>query len=525
MVGIQTGSMHMHYHTLRRLALQLHTAWCGARVVECFSQVKDELIVVLAKPNGERIVVQAHVQPSFACVCTPEQYARARKNTIDLWPEILGLRIERFETPVWDRVLVLQLEQSYSIVFKLYGNRSNVLLLHHDAVLHIFRNQLEADRSFQLHALPVVPHHTLLPPPDSAEDLALLLPVCKKEALLWLNAHDYFEQSVDQRTVTWEALLTYLNEPELYVVATPSSIVCTLFRPQGTPLIHTKDAAEALLYFFRVYNRQRYVLQLRQQLMHRLNSRVEATVRHLEQCKQRLDELKYKERKNEWADLLMANLHAIPQGAKQVELYDFYNQTYVVLPIKEGLTPQQQAEHWYKKARNKKQEMESLSSLLVSREELLRELRASLELAIDSDDPVLLKSLLKKYCSGEETQALASTQFKTVEIQEYVVWIGRNAQNNEELLQAAHKDDLWLHARDVSGSHVVIRRKAGSSQFPAQVIEQAAAVAAWHSKRRTDSLCPVMVTPRKYVRKLKGGAPGQVRVERETVVMVKPQQA
>lgn len=100
--------------------------------------------------------------------------------------------------------------------------------------------------------------------------------------------------------------------------------------------------------------------------------------------------------------------------------------------------------------------------------------------------------------------------------------IGRNAKNNDLLTQRyTYKDDLWLHARDVTGSHVVVKYKAGKT-FPKSVIERAAELAAWYSKRRTDSLCPVIVTPKKYVRKPKGLAEGQVLVEKEDVVLVVP---
>ncbi|MGB3465496.1 MAG: NFACT RNA binding domain-containing protein, partial [Cyclobacteriaceae bacterium] len=102
------------------------------------------------------------------------------------------------------------------------------------------------------------------------------------------------------------------------------------------------------------------------------------------------------------------------------------------------------------------------------------------------------------------------------------IWIGRNAKNNDELTQKhTHKNDLWLHAKDVSGSHVVIKQN-GKEDFPADIIEKAARLAAWYSKRKNDSVCPVLYTPRKYVRKPKGMLPGQVIVDREQVVLVEP---
>ena len=99
--------------------------------------------------------------------------------------------------------------------------------------------------------------------------------------------------------------------------------------------------------------------------------------------------------------------------------------------------------------------------------------------------------------ASSNVAALAVDLFKKVEYLGYVILIGRNAKNNDLLTkQYAFKEDLWLHARDVSGSHVVIKNQPGK-KFPAPVIERAAELAAFYSKRKTDSLCPVIVTPKK----------------------------
>jgi predicted ribosome quality control (RQC) complex YloA/Tae2 family protein len=68
---------------------------------------------------------------------------------------------------------------------------------------------------------------------------------------------------------------------------------------------------------------------------------------------------------------------------------------------------------------------------------------------------------------------------------------------------------------------VVIKYQAGK-KFPVMVIERAAQLAAFYSKRKTDSLCPVIVTPKKFVRKPKGYPQGAVMVDKEEVVMVEP---
>ena len=84
----------------------------------------------------------------------------------------------------------------------------------------------------------------------------------------------------------------------------------------------------------------------------------------------------------------------------------------------------------------------------------------------------------------------------------------------------AHKNDLWLHARGVAGSHVIIRRS--SAHFPQRVIEQGAHLAAYYSKARNQSLVPVDYTFRKFVFKVKGGSLGEVNLMEEKTLLVKP---
>ena len=79
-----------------------------------------------------------------------------------------------------------------------------------------------------------------------------------------------------------------------------------------------------------------------------------------------------------------------------------------------------------------------------------------------------------------------------------------------------------MHARGVPGSHLVIRMKNNKNMPDAQLIEEAASFAAFHSKAKGSKLVPVIFTKRKYVRKPKGAAPGAVLVQKEEVVIVEP---
>ena len=228
----------------------------------------------------------------------------------------------------------------------------------------------------------------------------------------------------------------------------------------------------------------------------------------------------------------MANLHDIPQppGTKSPErltLYDFYRNQEITLKLKPELSPQKNAENFYRKAKNEKIEEQHLLDLAISREIEIQRLK---DQKVDVAAIQTLKEL-RRYIKQQPTltggkertsSAESGPLFKEVVVDSFRVLIGKNAKNNDLLTQKyAYKDDLWLHARDVTGSHVILKYQAGKP-FPRHVIERAAELAAWHSKRRTDSLCPVTVTPKKFVRKPKGFADGRVLIEKEDVVLVVP---
>jgi hypothetical protein len=105
----------------------------------------------------------------------------------------------------------------------------------------------------------------------------------------------------------------------------------------------------------------------------------------------------------------------------------------------------------------------------------------------------------------------------------WFVLVGRSNQENDEItFRVASPGDWWFHAEGVPGSHVVLRARGGSDAPPARVIQQAASIAAHFSRARHSALVPVIYTRRRYVRKFRGAAPGQVKCERETMLMVPP---
>jgi predicted ribosome quality control (RQC) complex YloA/Tae2 family protein len=97
--------------------------------------------------------------------------------------------------------------------------------------------------------------------------------------------------------------------------------------------------------------------------------------------------------------------------------------------------------------------------------------------------------------------------------------VGRNARQNDHITFAvANASDLWLHARDVPGAHVVIRNSG--QPVDKETLEAAAQLAAYYSQKRGDSAVPVAITQRRFVTRIPGGRPGQVHIRQEETVVV-----
>jgi predicted ribosome quality control (RQC) complex YloA/Tae2 family protein len=132
------------------------------------------------------------------------------------------------------------------------------------------------------------------------------------------------------------------------------------------------------------------------------------------------------------------------------------------------------------------------------------------------------KSIKHLVNETQKKQDETDLPYKKFTFEGYDILVGKHAESNEKILNYfSDKNDTWLHAKDVSGSHVLIKMK-GRDKLPENVLEKAASLAAYYSKNRNQDLVTVMYTPRKYVRKIKGADKGKVTVSQEKTILVKP---
>ncbi len=280
-----------------------------------------------------------------------------------------------------------------------------------------------------------------------------------------------------------------------------------------------------------------------------LRGQISKAIQRLEHREETTEELlsegENSQRFQQMGELIMANLWKIAQGDTSVTVQDYFAPDFpeVALPLEESLSPQENAESWfqrYRKAQSSASAAEEQAELLEKPLNDLREALQELE-AIEAEAEGATESvraLRKRLRDAQlltdevEIQAQAKrvqSEFQGHKIRRmhaphgYEILVGESATANDFLLtRLAASNDIWLHVRASSSSHVVIRTKNQPDRVPRAVLDFAARVCALHSGEKHASIVPVDYTLRKYVRKPRGSAPGFARYERETTLHVTP---
>ena len=230
------------------------------------------------------------------------------------------------------------------------------------------------------------------------------------------------------------------------------------------------------------------------------------------------------------AELIQINLNDIKKGAKEITVDDIYLDSTARLTIKldPALTPAKNAEKYFRRHRKAREGLEQMKRRLeISNLELEKlqkiqiDLESNFERAKNQYQSELAGILPKEAGVSETFQRLP---YKEYELKSGVkIFVGRDGSDNDRTtFDFAKPYELWFHTQQCAGSHVVLKFPNKSFEPSKREIEETAAVAAFFSKARKDSLVPVLYTPRKYVRKPRKSKPGLVTVEREKSVMVAP---
>lgn len=235
------------------------------------------------------------------------------------------------------------------------------------------------------------------------------------------------------------------------------------------------------------------------------------------------------------AGLLLSNLHLLSRDTRAASLVDHSAQPprAIELVVAPELGPAAQAEAWFQRARK----LERGAAIARERARAMQTQIGALDLlahrvaaAATQDELAALRASASELGVRAGSGAVAGRGGKTgtrrVPYREFVsggrtILVGKGARENDRLtLDHTRPHDLWLHARDESGAHVVVPLERGEN-CPSELLVDAATLAAHFSRERGQSLVDVLYTERRYVRKPRKSAAGLVTLQREKVMRVR----
>jgi predicted ribosome quality control (RQC) complex YloA/Tae2 family protein len=262
-------------------------------------------------------------------------------------------------------------------------------------------------------------------------------------------------------------------------------------------------------------------------LMRRLEGAARRAARREERLEDELAALEAPDALRRICDLILARYHEIPPGAESVRLTGFEGEAHE-LELDPAEPPHENAARYYARAAKAERARERLPVLLQEAraertrlDELVAEARGG-DLKEEAARDVLGPDLptTRGQPVGPALPYRAYRSSGGLEIR-----VGRGSRHNDELtFHHSSPNDVWLHARDAAGAHVVLRWP-GPGNPPARDLEEAATLAALHSKSRTSGNAPVDWTLRKYVRKPRKAPPGRVTADRLQTLFVEPDPA
>jgi predicted ribosome quality control (RQC) complex YloA/Tae2 family protein len=548
---IVDNTMLTTYYTLRYLSSKLNSTLAGQNILSIHTQTKDELVVALASPETHLVISCKSDGPT--CYLH-SSFARARRNSVDLFPSCVGQAIAQVSVVPGDRIIHCSLSDGRILALHFFGPKPNVLLVGLNRTV---------DDAFQSARTLVGTQYNAKPREDVYDCTQLdrtLGPGAAGSALTAVRSAfpllgSTLIRELLERTGTDPSIPAASADPRLHeeLCATLQSMLKELdhpsprlySEPDGTPVIFSliplrqaaglqeriyDDIHEAI----RHYSSRR---RRAQQLAGRKTEFVALIRREADRARRTLDALDAATIDGARADeyelcgtLLLSAAGGISKGSRTADLDSPSGSMRISLDP--ALSPIQNAQRYFTKARRARAAAEQARerSAQLRNRVLTAETLLSLLDATESDAELndLLASHAPQFAQFSIHVSKGAVRelppFRTFRVDGgFEVWAGKSSANNDQLtFKHARPNDLWFHARGASGSHVVLRVATGHGTPGKRAKEEAAAIAAYYSRMRTAGLVPVAMTERKFVHKPKGAPPGTVSLQRETVLIVRP---
>ena len=532
---------------LHHMTEELRRELLGGRIQKINQPFEQELVLqIRSNRQSHKLLLSAHsvfgrvqlTDITFENPAVPNTFIMVMRKYLQ------GAVIEAIQQVENDRILEISVSNkneigdsvAVTLVIEIMGKHSNIILLDKasgkiiEAIKHVGFSQ----NSYRT----ILPGSTYVAPPQTSS----LNPFTVGDEKLFeiLHTEDLEPKRLQQifqglgrdtatelsgrltadKLKTFRAFFASPTQPSL----TEKSFSALLFSDSKTQI---STLSELLDTFYKDKAERDRVNPQASELIRRVENELEKNRKKLGKQEEELLATENAEEFRQKGELLTTFLHQVPNDQDQVELDNYYTGEKIIISLDKVLTPNQNAQRYFKRYQKLKEAVKHLTSLI-------EETRTTI-LYLESVETALAQASLTEI--AEIREELIQTGFirrrqrekiqKRQKPEKYlstdgqtIILVGRNNLQNDELtFKIAKKDELWFHAKDIPGSHVVI---TGNLQPSDEVKTDAAELAAYFSKARLSNLVQVDMIETRKLNKPTGGKPGFVTYTGQKTLRVTP---
>lgn len=533
---------------LHHMVEELRRELVNGRIQKINQPFEQELVLqIRSNRQSHRLLLSAH--PVFGRIqltqTTFENPAQPSTFIMVLRKYLQGALIESIEQVENDRIVEISVSNKNEIgdhiqatlIIEIMGKHSNILLVNKSShkILEVIKHVGFSQNSYRT----LLPGSTYIAPPSTES----LNPFTIKDEKL-------FEILQTQETTTknLQSLFQGLgrdtaNELEKILVSDKLSTFRNFFNQETKPCLtetsfspvpfanqvreHFASLSDLLDTYYKDKAERDRVKQQASELIRRVENELQKNRHKLKKQEKELLATDNAEEFRQKGELLTTFLHQVPNDQDQVILDNYYTNQPITIALDKALSPNQNAQRYFKRYQKLKESVKYLT-------DLIQETKATI-LYLESVETVLNQAGLEEI--AEIREELIQTGFirrrqrekiqKRKKPEQYlasdgktIIYVGRNNLQNEELtFKMARKEELWFHAKDIPGSHVVI---SGNLDPSDEVKTDAAELAAYFSQGRLSNLVQVDMIEVKKLNKPTGGKPGFVTYTGQKTLRVTP---
>ena len=533
---------------LHHMVEELRRELVNGRIQKINQPFEQELVLqIRSNRQSHRLLLSAH--PVFGRIqltqTTFENPAQPSTFIMVLRKYLQGALIESIEQVENDRIVEITVSNKNEIgdhiqatlIIEIMGKHSNILLVDKSShkILEIIKHVGFSQNSYRT----LLPGSSYIAPP-STESLnpftvkdEKLFEILQTQETTAKNLQSFFQGLGRDTANELESILisdklsTFRNffNQETKPCLTETSFSPVPFANQvGEPFTSLSDLLDT--YYKDKAERDR-VKQQASELIRRVENELQRNRHKLKKQEKELLATDNAEEFRQKGELLTTFLHQVPNDQEQVILDNYYTNQPITIALDKALTPNQNAQRYFKRYQKLKEAVKYLT-------DLIEKTKATI-LYLESVETVLNQAGLEEI--AEIREELIQTGFirrrqrekiqKRKKPEQYlasdgktIIYVGRNNLQNEELtFKMARKEELWFHAKDIPGSHVVI---SGNLDPSDEVKTDAAELAAYFSQGRLSNLVQVDMIEVKKLNKPTGGKPGFVTYTGQKTLRVTP---